>query len=208
MASPQMFGVTGNRRLRRNQLAELRARQAQFPSILAAEQAAEQQRKEQEFKEKQLAQEKKIAKDELKFNRQESKREFGMEMGKLGVNLAFSDMLSGRTLGTLSKDIRGIFGSTSAPTKPTTSLQPPGIPGRAMRGVPKSGGGFFSGVPTGSIAAGGLAGFGMGQMFGEKGGFKKSLYGGLAGAGLGLLSGGLSGALGGGLGGLFGGMLG
>lgn len=210
MASGQMFGVTGNRRLKRNQLSELRARQAQFPSILAAEQAADQQRKEQEFKEKQLRQDKKIAQDELKFKRSEAKRRFGMEMGKLGINLAMSDMLSGKTLGTIGSDIKGIFGGGKTPAgAPKTSFQPPGTPGRAMSGTPKAGGGFFSNIPIGSIAAGGLTGFGVGQMFGEKGGLKKSLFGGLAGGALGLLSGGgLSGAVGGGLGGLFGGMIG
>jgi hypothetical protein len=206
MAS-QMFGVTGNRRLKRNQRSELNARLAQLPSILASEQAADQQRKEQEFKEKQLAQEKKIAKDELKFKRQESKRGFGMEMGKLGVNLAFSEY-GGQSLGQLGGSVRGLFGGGSGETpKPTTSFQPPGTAGRAMGGIPKSGGGFFSSLPIGSIAAGGLAGFGMGSMFGESGKSKKLLYGGLAGAGLGLLSGGLSGALGGAAGGLFGGLI-
>lgn len=211
MAS-QMFGVTGNRRLRRNQRAELNARLQQLPSILAAEQAAEQQRKDEEFKKKQLAQEKKIAMDELKFKREESKRGFGMEMAKLGTNIGFSDMLQGRTLGTIGKDIKGLFGGGTA-KESQVSFQPPGTKGRAMttsgaiKGTSGSKG-FFANMPIGSIAAGGLAGFGMGKMFGDMGKGKKLLYGGLAGAGLGLLSGGLSGALGGGLGGMFGGMIG
>jgi hypothetical protein len=208
MAS-QMFGVTGNRRLKRNQKSELNARLLQLPSILAAEQAAEQQRKDQAFKEKELAQNKKMAREEMKFKRSEAKRGFGLEVGKLGINIGTSNLLGGQTIGSLGTQIKGLFtGGAQKQGSPTTSFQPHGTPNRAMSGIPKSGGGFFSGVPISSIASGGLAGFGAGSLFGGESKSKKLLYGGLAGAGLGLLSGGLSGALGGAAGGLFGGMIG
>lgn len=217
MAS-QMFGVTGNRRLKRNQKAELNTRLAMFPDILAAEQAASQQKKEAEFKERELKQTKDIARDEMKFKRQQSKAAFGLEVGKTAVNLATSDFMTGKfggmTLGQAGSGVRNFFGGGAKPTGSTVS---PGgtMSGPSTRVSPGSGstmmgkvGGYFSNIPIGSIAAGGLTGFGIGSMFGDMGKGKKMLYGGLAGAGLGLLGGGLSGALGGGIGGLFGGAIG
>lgn len=241
MAS-QMFGVTGNRRLKRNQTAEMRARLSMLPDILAAEQAAEQQRKDEAFRKKELAQEKKMAKEEQSWKREQSKRRFGLELGKTGLNLATSDFFkpgsgyAGTTIGKLGESAKGLFGidtATPTATGPTYKKMTPmaasyggktgyigGMTPQAAKGTgggkisaaggPGFGskvGGFFKDIPIGSVFAGGLGGFGIGSMFGEQGGTKKMLYGGLAGAGLGLLSGGLSGALGGGLGGLFGGML-
>jgi hypothetical protein len=217
MAS-QMFGVTGNRRLKRNQKAELNTRLAMFPDILAAEQAASQQKKEAEFKERELKQTKDIARDELKFKRQQSKAAFGLEVGKTAVNLATSDFMTGKfggmTLGQAGSGIRNFFGGgakTAQNPDPgvSTAMQRHGsiAPGSGSTMMGKVGG-YFSNIPIGSIAAGGLTGFGIGSMFGDMGKGKKMLYGGLAGAGLGLLGGGLSGALGGGIGGLFGGMIG
>ncbi len=204
MAS-QMFGVTGNRRLKRNQKSELNARLRLFPDILAREQEASQQKREEAFKENQLAQEKRIAQDELKFKRQQSKQAFGLEMGKTAINLATSDFMTGKyggmTLGQVGQKARGLWGGQKEAMPYIPAEAGPQTFGQKAKG-------YFSNIPIGSIAAGGLSGFGVGQMFGDMGGKKKMLYGGLAGAGIGLLGGGLSGALGGGLGGLFGGMIG
>jgi hypothetical protein len=175
MASGQMFATSGQRKKKRNQLTELRARQEMFPQILAAEQAAELQRKEEEFRNKQLAQEQKQYKSKMKFQREESRKMMGLEGAKLGTTLLSADL--GFDIGKPSIKPAGTnpSGENVVATKEGFNL----------------GGGLQGGL------SGGLLGFGLGSMFGS--GKKKWI-----GAGLGALAGGiLGGGLGKTIGGFF-----
>jgi len=190
MAS-QMYGVTGQRKMKRNQGAELNARLQLLPSIIAAKQDKEQLAADTKFKNKSLRQEKNIAKKTSKFQKKQSKQAFGMEAGKLGLNLATSDLLQDG--GTQIGNIMNKFKSTPAPA--------PNGPPAKIQGQKQ---GYFSGLSIGGGLAGGLGGYGAASMYGG-GKTKKMLIGAGAGGLMGLLGGGngLSGALGG----LFGGMI-
>jgi hypothetical protein len=193
MAS-QLYGTSGNRRLKRNQGAELRTRQSYFPTILAQEQGAKQAEEQKIFQEKEFKQSKENYKDQRQFSQDQAKQGFGLEVGKLGINLATSgyNKGGGRTVGEMLPQ--------PGPDARTDLQTSDGRTGKVIRH-----GGYFNNIQPASLATGGLAGFGIGNMFSGESKKKKALYG----MGAGLLSGMLSGggALESGLGGLFGGMV-
>jgi hypothetical protein len=193
MAS-QLVGTTGNRRLKRNQGAELRTRQSYFPTILAQEQGATQAAEQKKFQQKEMKQSEQNYKKSRQFSQEQSKQGFGLEVGKLGINLATSpyNRGGGRTVQEMLPQ-PGADARTDLQTKD-------GRTGTISRTA-----GYFNNVQPASLATGGLAGFGIGNMFSEKSNKKKALYGMGAGLMSGMLSGG--GVLESGLGGLFGGML-
>lgn len=169
----QMAAVTGNRRLGFDQMADLRKRQTYLPSILAQERENQRHKELMGFEKKKLKQEKKIAKKELAFSRDESKKMMGLEAAKLGTTMANSEFVRGLG-GKLGSFGTGGFSGKVAP-------MPAGTKGGMGR--------FDIGGGLGGAAAGGGLGFGIGSMV--KGGKYKWL-----GAGLGAMAGGL---LGGGL---------
>lgn len=207
----QGYATTGDRRLKPRESDILAGRMRGLSGMLRNQQRKEMIAREDAYRKKAFAEDKRQFKEEQKLKRKQSKQEFGLEIGKTAVNLATSDFMSGAmdyTIGDLGSDIKGLgqkigFGGTKIPStrSPGGTMSGPTI--TATSGGP----GFFSNIPLGSIASGGAMGFGIGSVFGDKSKGKRALYGGLAGAGMGLLGGGLSGALGGGIGGLFGGLL-
>ena len=122
MATNQRFTTSGSRRLKRRQLSELRARQQMLPSILAAEQSAELQEKEEKFRNKQLAQQKSQAIDTLKFRERESEKATGLAAGKFGAGLLMRESLPffGKTN----------FGKRTTPTTSPSCGWSPGTPPR------------------------------------------------------------------------------
>jgi hypothetical protein len=150
-----------------------------LPSILAAEQAAEQQQKEEAFQNKQFDQQKKQFKKERDFQQEESRKGLGLSIAKFGGTALQSDFgfnvghrtpIQGRGMGS-----PGAGGRNPADT------------GSIANAAPK-GGGFFSGLNAmgglqGAVGGAGL-GFGLGTLLG--GGSKKKQ---LLGAGLGAFGG-------------------
>jgi len=183
MAS-QMYSTTGKRKMKRNQSSELDARLRMLPTILAAEQDREQLAIQNKFQNKQLDQEKSLAKKGSRFQKQQSKQALGLEVGKMGINLASSDLFKG-------KSDPGITPGVDPQQKITPAAG-------------SSNPGYFSGLTMGGGITGGMGGYGAASMFG--GSKKKKL---LIGAGAGALTGMLGGGNGisGALGGLFGGMI-
>lgn len=195
----QMLAITNNPRLRRNQIAELQARQALLPQIIANKQRAEDlARDEERFqvgvqqsnRQHQLAQNR-FAFEQESFRKQREATEqarrsqMGLEAGKLGLTVTsrFGD-----------KKLGNIFGGGGS-------------------GPSGGSGNFISNLNVGTLAGGGLAGFGVGQMLGKKSKGLKAAAGLGTGALLGGLAGGapgsgfnLSSALSGGFGGLIGGL--
>lgn len=185
----QMIGVTGNRRLRRDQLSELNARLGMLPTMLSQQQQKEQLAQEYNFRERELKQGKQQADKMAAFQKSQAQREMGLEIGKLGVNVSTSPYLK-KTVGEM-----------------TTSPMPP--KGRSVseiqQGQPTSGG-YFANLSPNAVLSGGLAGFGIGNMFNKKSKLSKSLLGMGAGALTGMISGGTSGGMQGGFAGLIGGL--
>jgi len=190
----QMYGTTGNRKMKRNQSTELNARLQLLPTIVAAEQDKRQLAVENKFRNKQLSQEKDIARKSSKFQKLQSKQALGMEVGKMGLNLAGSDLLQGS----------GTIGNVMSKFKGNNTVTPGVDPQQRITTDSSSGSGYFSGLSVGGGISGGLGGYGAASMFG--GSKKKKM---MIGAGAGLLTGLLGGGsgMGGALGGLFGGMI-
>jgi len=184
----QLSAVSNNPRFKRNQIAELNARQSRLPQILANKARAEDLARQEEFQGAQInianRQNKLMRKRNVAQNRA-SEIGMGLEAAKLGNTIASG---GNRTVGGLATSARGLFGGT---------------------GVGSGLGSFVDSLNIGSLLGGGLAGFGASKMIGKK---KSKTLKGATGAGvgaaIGLLSGGwggaITGGIGGGLGGLFG----
>lgn len=172
----QISRVTGRRNLGFDQTAALRRRQDFLPTILQQEQEAQQHRDRMKLEQDRLSMEKKQAQDQLKFNREESRKKLGLSVAKFGTTALNSDFLKGMT---------GKLGTWSPGDKPATY----GSMGKLSAGGPSKFGTFNMGGGLQGALGGGMMGFGLGSMFGK--GKHKWL-----GAGLGALAGGL---LGGGL---------
>jgi hypothetical protein len=207
MAIRQGGAISGGSR-RRNQIAELNARQALLPTILANQQRKEGIEREDELnkiQQSQFSRQHGLAERRFGFEQESARKSrqaadrasevsMGLSAATLGTNMA--TRYGGKSVGDVAGSIKGIF--SSGPSKPYTF------------GGGKTGN-LVSNLSVGSAVGGGLAGFGVGKMLGKK---KSKVTKGLAGAGvgaaLGLLGGGnsfggmLSGGLGGALGGLFG----
>lgn len=220
MAS-QLVATSGNRRLKRNQIAELEAKMPSLKGIQERKMRERMHEDEMAFKEKDFQQKKKMQKKSLALSEESSKRQMGVAAAKFGANMVLSGKHS--TIGQIGTKIKGglnklgIGGAqsaTSASNKGALSFQPPGTAGRAVSTVsgsavkPTSGGGsFFGNLQPGNILGSGLAGFGASRMVKGKG--KRMLLGagvsglmslfgggGLGSAGASALFGGLSGMLG------------
>jgi hypothetical protein len=188
----QLTAVSNNLRLRRNQIAELNARQDRLPEIIANQQRQADLIRADEMKNLQIDQwdrEHKFAKKARRAGDRASEVGLGLEAGKLG--LSASRNYGGTTFGQLGSKAKNLFSSTSS--------------------TPGSSPGFWGNMTPGSLVSGGLAGFGASKIMGGKNKFKKAGMGLAAGSILGLLSGGsnpFSGAASGGIGGLIGGLFG
>ena len=191
-----MYGTTGRRNLRRNQTSELNARLGLLPSILETEQRAQQSAKDEAFREKQFAQGKKQASKTEDFQQEQAKRGLGLEVTKMGVNLGTSPYFKGG-----GPTVNSMMGNN--PNANTSDTWRNNNTGTSTG----SGGGYFSNMPIGSGVSGGLAGYGVASMMGQKSKTKRTLWGTGAGMLTGMLSGGWGGAGAGAIGGLFGGLM-
>jgi hypothetical protein len=192
----QMMAVSNNPRLRRNQIAELNARQNRLPEILANQQRQQDLMRADEMKNIQIDQfnrQHRLAKKTRKANDRASQIGMGLSAGKLGLSIG--NEYGGKSFGQIGEDIKGTFGYGNTPSGKTGTY---------------SGSGIFGNLSAGSFAGGGLAGFGASQMLGGKSKLKKGLLGAGVGAALGMFSGNnaFGGGLSGGVGGLIGGLLG
>jgi hypothetical protein len=206
MAIRQSGAISGGSR-RRNQIAELNARQALLPQIIANQQRQEEIGRQEELnkiQQSQFGRQHGLAEREFAFRRSSAAQArqaadrasevgLGLEAAKLGTTL--STRFGDRTVGSIAGDVKGMFGGSKAPST---------FGGGAA-------GNFVSNLNVGSALGGGLAGFGVSKMLGKKASkTTKGLAGFGVGAALGLLGGGnalggaLSGGFGGGIGGLFG----
>jgi hypothetical protein len=119
MAS-QLVATSGNRKLRRNQIAELEAKMGSLAEIQRQKTQKEMHRDTMRFKNKEFKQQKKQAKKTLAFEEEVSRREMGVEAAKFGFNVATSG--SGATLGQIGSKIKsGLSGMTDA-TAPTSNI--------------------------------------------------------------------------------------
>lgn len=201
----QLARVTGNRRLKRNQGAELNARLSMLPEILAAEQAAKQQEETAAYRNKQLALEKRAQrtaerqdKQRLQFQREQASKEMGLAATKLGATGLYKDFGfnvgarrggAGTGVQRIKYKDAGLMAGNSGPASYSRAKSlSPGTPAGKQPG-------FFSNLNIGGGLQGGLSGglmgFGLSSMFG---GNKKHK---MLGAGLGAIGGSLwgSGAL-------------
>lgn len=212
MAIRQTGAISGGSR-RRNQIAELNARQAFLPQIIANQQRQEGIVREDELnkiQQSQFARQHGLSEREFAFQQSAARKSrqaadrasevgFGLEAAKLGTTI--SSRFGNKSFGQVGQDAKGLFGFGSGA-------------GGAAGKFTGSGGGvgnFLGNLSIGSTLGGGLAGFGAAKLLGKKKSkATKGLVGAGVGAALGLLGGGnalggaLSGGFGGGLGGLFG----
>lgn len=186
MAS-QLVATTGNRRLRRDQNADVNARMGYLPQMAGLAQEKELAEKRMAMDEKRLAFEEKRGeqqlshqKEQLAFEEEAEKKRFGLEIAKLGIGAMGSGVLG---------DVMGLFGFGNNETTNATGAVDPGdspVGGGATLS-PAGSTGMFSGS-IGDIAGNvlstglgsGLLGFGAGSLFSE---------GGAMGAGIGALAG-------------------
>jgi hypothetical protein len=206
MAIGQAGAISGGSR-KRNQQAELNARQSMLPQIIANQRYAEGVAREKELSEiqrQQFSRQHALNEQNFAFNKRASGQArdaadrasevgLGLEAGKLGMTIG--GQYGKKTLGQTGGDFGKMFGGSGSPS---------------TFGGGKAGN-FFSNLSAGSAIGGGLAGFGAAKLIGKK---KSKALKGLAGAGagaaLGLLGGSnaFGGAFSGGLGGLIGGLFG
>ena len=189
----QSGAVSGNRR-KRNQIAELNARQSLLPQILANQRRTEDLGRAEELKNIQIDQfsrQHDLAKRGLKAQKRAGEVGAGLEAGKLGLTIAgrYGDNSFGQTV----ENTKGLFGYGSTPS---------GAAGTA------SGPGFFNNLSMGAAVGGGLAGFGAAKVLGGKSKIKKGLLGAGIGALMGAFTGGSGGMMSGGFGGALGGLFG
>jgi hypothetical protein len=199
MAINQFMATTGNRRLRSDPQAANEARLQFLPAMMGLKQEKQIAEDRLALDERRLAQEKAQAEKTLKHQEEAEKKQFGLEVAKLGVGALGSGALSG---------VGGLFGfggeesnvtaaniQEEIPYIPATSMEGPETVGAIAAPAAATGTGIMSSIKdmAGPAIAGGLLGFGAGKLFTD-GGFK----GALVGAGAGMLPG-----LAQGLGGLF-----
>ena len=177
----QSGAIRGSSR-KRNQIAELNARQGLLPAMLQNKEkriAMDRQKELDALQVSQFDRGHNLEQQQFAYNKQSSEQNrqmanrasqvgMGLAAGKMGMNIGMTS--GGKTLGDLGRAV-----STS------------GIPGTSGFG-PKSGG-WSDKVDLGSMVGGGLMGYGAGQLIGGKSKIKK--------AGVGMLAGGLMGMLGG-----------
>ena len=201
----QTGAVSGKSR-RRNQIAELNARQGGLTGLIANQDKATALGRQKELDALQVAQSdrshnlseqqfsynKKAAKENRALANRQSQIGMGLEASKMGMNVGMN--YSGKSLGDISRStMTGVgFGAGSGPAV----------------------GGWTDKVDVGSAVGGGLLGYGAGQLIGGKSKAKKAGIGMLAGGLMGMLSGpkgsgmNFGSMISGGLGGAFGGMFG
>jgi len=187
MAS-QYRRVTGNPATRKG-LAEarLQARVSRLPQVLAQKNMREVQARDARFQEKQI----KMQKKTMAQRKREQEAALGLEAGKLGLNLAMSD-LGGTTIGDIGRSAQNAVGSAKGMLPGGTKPTPIEAPKAGYTGV--------KGINVGGALASGLTGYGAGKLVGGKNKKKKAMYGAGAGALMGLLSGSKSGNAFGGMG--------
>ena len=209
MAS-QLVSTSGNKRLRRNQIAELEARMGSLKEIEAQKAINEMHDERMAFENKQFNQNKKMAKKTLSLQSEISKRTMGVAAANFGMNIATSKNATISQIGNRF----GIGGGTrTTPSSPrfgglkTAGAQTnqPGV-GSTVPGASKAPGSFFGNLQPGQLLGSGLAGFGASRMVKGKGkrmllgagvGGLMSLFGGAGGYGAagGAMFGGLAGLI-------------
>jgi hypothetical protein len=224
MAS-QLVATSGNKRLKRDQIAELEAKMGSLKDIQAQKAQREMHRDTMRFKAKEFQQQKKQSKKTLAFQQTVAEREMGVAAAGLGFNMATSD--GGATISQIGSGMKGGLqklgfmkgGNTFtnaqrqfADRQPISGALSVNSPTGANAGFGSSpaaqggGGGFFDNLQPGRILGAGLAGFGASRMVKGKGkrmllgagvGGLMSLFGGAGGIGTmgGALFGGLAGLI-------------
>jgi hypothetical protein len=187
------MGVVTNRRRRRDQVAELNARQTLLPQIIANQQRAEDLERQiqlQDLQAKQWEKDYNLAKQAQRSQQRANRIGMGMEAAKLGVNI--NQQYGGKNLSQFSTNL---FGSK------TTGGSAAGGAAAKGAGAIGTGGvlGFAKSVPYGTVLGSGLAGYGASRFVDKKKKGARVALGAGSGALLGLLSGGPSGALYGGI---------
>lgn len=178
------LSIVSNNRRKRNQLAELEARQLLLPAMIANQQRQEEIKRQEELKNIQLSQferQQALQEDQLDASERASRIGAGLEASKLGINIG--NMYKNKTVGDLINKGKGLFGGTSS----TTSVSPSGN--------------FLTNLNIGSFVGGGLTGFGASRLVNKKKKGARIALGTGAGILSGLLSGGIGGAISGGIGG-------
>jgi hypothetical protein len=207
MAIGQARAVSGGSR-RRNQIAELNARQSMLPQIIANQRYADEIGREDELnqiQQNQFSRQHALNEENFSFQKKASRQArdaadrasevgLGLEAGKLGLTVG--QRYGGKTFGGVAGDAKSLF---------TSGVSSPGTFGGGKFGN------FVSNMSVGSAVGGGLAGFGVSKLMGKKKSkLAKGLAGAATGATMGLLGGSnaFGGAFSGGLGGLIGGLFG
>jgi hypothetical protein len=208
MTIRQSGAISGGSR-KRNQIAELNARQSMLPQIIANQRYAEGIGREDELnqiQQNQFSRQHALNEENFSFQKKASRQArdaadrasevgLGLEAGKLGLTVG--QRYGGKTFGGVAGDAKSLF--TSGVSSPST-----------FGGGGKFGN-FVSNMSVGSAVGGGLAGFGVSKLMGKKKSkLAKGLAGAATGATMGLLGGSnaFGGAFSGGLGGLIGGLFG
>ena len=174
----QMSRVSRNPRLRRNQIAELNARQALLPQIIANQRRQEDlQRQEALNVQNQANIDRSFGLDKSRFAAEKSMFAKQQKAAKRSAQVG-----AGIEAGKLGMSVLNRFGGTTV----DKALQSaPG--GNLGKGI----GGALGNVNVGSAIGGGLLGYGASQLVGGKNKFKKAAIGAGAGALGGFLSGGV-----------------
>lgn len=219
MAS-QLVATSGNKRLRRNQIAELEAKMGSLKNIQSNKLKREMHEDTMALKEREFQQNKKMQKKSLAFQEEASRREMGVSALKFGANVAMSGNHS--TIGEIGANIKGglqnlglmkgggaVASASSGGAISTGSLRhsprkASGF-GTGQTATPTAtGGSFFGNIQPGNILGSGLAGFGASRLVKGKG--KRMLLGAGVSGLMSLFGGGSLGTVGGSA--LFGGLSG
>lgn len=202
MAS-QSFIVSGSPYMRRNQVAELNARQAYLPQLIANQQRATELERQKELDAEQQRQ------FRANFRLQRRGQNASQRMQREQLDQQESEQRVGMGLEgiKLGSTVAQTFGRSTGPIGSLFSKSPSGAGG--VGGSTTHSPNLISNMSVGSAVGSGLAGFGAGSMFGgkKKSPIKRAAFGAAAGGLLGLLGGGKAGGIGGSLfGGLGGGL--
>ena len=206
---PSQMGVVTRSKRKRDQIAELNARQSLLPQMMANKQRQEDLIRYEETQKLQTDQWDKdyaLAEDRQAWARKSYKKTqnatdranrvgMGLEASKLGLNI--NQQYGGKTIGDTGLNANSLF--SKSPNTANTAVD--------QWSYNKDAGGAGSAInefQVGSFVGGGLTGYGASRLVDKKKKGKRFALGAGAGALAGFLSGGAGGALAGGIGGALG----
>ena len=201
MAS-QMVATSGNRRLRRDQIAELNAKQGSLKNLLAQRQQQEFHDNKMSMQNKEFKQKKKQDKKSLALQERADMLGMGVSAAKFGFGLASNK--GSTTFGEIGEKVKGGLGSIFGSKGTSSNAGTPTASG--MMAPASSSSGFFGDLSPGKLLGSGLAGFGASRFVKGKG--KRALLGAGIGGLMSMFGGGGFSAAGFGAGAMFGGLAG